>query len=78
MSKIGNTDVIQFRSDSQNMLLGEVYEFKFGKKVVTETSGKKTVEKEVTDYDTVEFIPSRITPNECFSVEGERLLFLRK
>lgn len=77
-SKIGNTDVIQFRSDSQNMLLGEVYEFKFGTKIVTETSGKKTVEKEVTDFDTVEFVPSRITPNECFAVEGERLLFLRK
>lgn len=77
VSKIGNTNVIQFRSDSQNMLLGENNEFVFGTKTVTETVGKKSVEKEVIDYDTVEIIPVRITPLECFPAEGERFIFLR-
>ena len=77
VSKIGSSDVIQFRSDSRNTLLGESYEFKFGTKIVKETQGRRTVEKEVPDYDIVKFEPVRITPTECFSTDGTSWAFVR-
>ncbi len=69
--KIGNYNVIQFRSDSDSSVLGETYSMQFGTKTVTETIKRKTVEKIVTDYDTIIFTPVKVTPNDCFATEGK-------
>ena len=70
MEEIGNYVVIQFRSDSLTSVLNEAYSLEFGTKTITETVRKKTVEKVVTDYDSITFTPVRVTPTDCFSAEG--------
>ena len=67
---IGNYNVIQFRSDSEGSVLNETYAMEFGTKTITETVKKKTVEKVVTDYDSITFTPVKITPIDCFATEG--------
>jgi len=71
VDKIGAYNVIQFRSDSENSVLAETYSMEFGTKVITETIKKKTVEKVVTDYDTITFTPVKLTSTDCFAVEGK-------
>jgi len=44
---------------------------KFGVKVITEKQKKKTVEKTVTNYDEITLTPVKITPTDCYSVEGK-------
>ena len=75
--QIGNYNVIQFRSDTENSVLNEYYSMQFGTKTVTETIKKKTVETVVTDYDTLIFTPIKVTPTDCFAAEG-RLFTLTK
>ncbi len=70
MEEVGNYVVIQFRSDSETSVLNEAYSLEFGTKTVTETVRKKTVEKLVTDYDSITFTPVKVTPTDCFSAEG--------
>ena len=69
--KISDYDVIQFRSDNKNSMLNETYVMKFGVKVITEKQKKKTVEKTVTNYDEITLTPVKITPTDCYSVEGK-------
>ena len=68
--KIADYDVIQFRSNNQTSMLNETYVMKFGVKIITEKQKKKTVEKTVTNYDEITLTPVKITPNDCFSIEG--------
>ena len=77
IEKIGAYDIIQFRSDLENSLLGEVYSMSFGSKTITETVKKTTVEKVVTDYDSITFTPVKITSTDCFAAEGKTYTFMR-
>ena len=74
LQKIGESYVIQFRSDSEQSNLNEYYELFFGNKIVTETVRGRTVEKSVTDYNTITFTPVTVTPLECFSTEGNSFI----
>ncbi len=76
--KIGTYDVIMFRSDSENSVFGENYSMSFGTKTVTESVKRKTVEKVVTDYDTITFTPVKITSTDCFAIEGKSYTFTRE
>lgn len=73
----GNYNILEFMSDTDNSMLNEMYSVKFGKKTITEKIKKKTVEKTVTDTDTLIFIPVKITPTDCFEVEGKSFTFQR-
>ena len=75
--KIGSYNVIQFKSDSENSLLAPSYALEFGSKTITETVKRKTVEKIVTDYDTITFTPVKIMPTTCFTTEGRTFTFTR-
>ena len=70
VENISSYSVIQFRCDTDNSLLNETYSMEFGLKTVTETVKKKSVEKAVTDTDTIIFSPVKITPTDCFASEG--------
>ena len=70
IAKIGSYNVIQFRSDSEASFLGETYSMEFGTKVITETVKRQTVEKVVTDYDTITITPVKLTSTDCFATEG--------
>lgn len=76
-STIGTYNVIQFRPDTDSPLMGNAYSVEFGTKTISETVKKKTVERVVTDYDTVMFTPVKITPTDCFSAEGKVFTFTR-
>ncbi len=76
--KIGAYNVIQFRSDSEASVLGETYSMEFGTKVITETVKKQTVEKVVTDYDTITFTPVKLTSTDCFATEGKSYILTRE
>ena len=76
--KIGSYDVIQFRSDLEASLLNEAYTMQFGTKTITETVKRKTVEKVVTDYDTITFTPVKITSTDCFATEGKSYILTRE
>ncbi len=76
--KIGSYDVIQFRSDFEASLLSEAYTMQFGTKTITETVKRKTVEKVVTDYDTITFTPVKITSTDCFAIEGKTYILTRE
>lgn len=67
---VGDYNVLQIRSDSESSYLSNAYAISFGTKTITETVKRKTVEKIVTDYDTILFTPVKITPTDCFAVEG--------
>jgi len=77
-SKIGADIVLMFRSDSETSLLNDAYSLKFGIKVITETIKRKTVEKTVTDYDTIIFTPVKVTPTDCFATEEKNYTFVRE
>ncbi len=77
ISKIGSYNVIMFRSDFENSLFCDAYSMEFGTKTVTESVKKKTVEKTVTDYDTVIMTPVKITSTDCFAAEGKSYTFTR-
>lgn len=68
--KNGAYNILYFRSDFESSVLNENYSMKFGTKTITETVKKKTVEKVVTDYDTITLTPIKVTPNDCFTTEG--------
>lgn len=78
VQKIGSYNVIQFRSDSEGSVLGETYAMEFGVKVITETVKRKTVERVVTDYDTITFTPVKLTSTDCFAVEGKSYILTRE
>ena len=78
MMPVGEYKVIQFRSDSLSSMLSDAYTMKFGTKTITETVKRKTVEKTVTDYDTIIFSPVKISSNDTFPVEGRSFTFLRE
>ena len=78
VQKIGSYNVIQFRSDTEGSVLGETYAMEFGVKVITETVKRKTVEKVVTDYDTITFTPVKLTSTDCFAVEGKSYIMTRE
>ena len=73
--KIGSYNVLQLRATSFNTTLNETYAMEFGTKTITETVKKKTVEKVVTDYDTIIFTPVKITPTDCFATDGRGYTF---
>jgi len=75
--KVGDYSVIEIRSDLENSAFQEFYSLSFGTKIVTETIKKKTIEKSVTDYDSITFTPVKVTPTDCFSAEGHILSFSR-
>jgi len=50
----------------------------FGKKTITETVKRKTVEKVVTDYNTIIFVPVKLMPTDCYSAEGYTFTFVRE
>ena len=77
VERIGNYNVIQFRSDSEASVLSENYAMEFGAKVITETVKRKTVEKVVTDYDTITFTPVKLTSTDCFATEGRSYILVR-
>lgn len=74
---IGGYNILQFRSDSDSSFLNEIYSMEFGTKTVTETVKKKTVEKVVTDYNTIMLTPVKVTPTDCFAVEGNSYTLVR-
>ena len=78
IEKIGSYNVIQFRSDTEGSILSETYSMEFGTKVITETVKKKTVEKVVTDYDTITFTPVKLTSTDCFAIEGKSYILTRE
>lgn len=78
LCSVGNKCIIQFRSDLEDSSLLELYSLDFGKKIVTEQVKRKTVEKLITDYDTIIFSPVKITPTEWFPSEGYSFTFIRK
>lgn len=73
--KIGGYDVLQLRATSFNTVLNQTYALEFGTKTVTETVKKETIEKTVTDYDTIIFTPVKITPTDCFATDGRVYTF---
>ena len=77
MLKIGSYDVIELKATSFNTVLNQFYALEFGTKTITETVKKKTVEKVVTDYDTITFTPVKITPTDCFATDGKSYTFTR-
>ena len=77
IGKIGTYDIIMFRSDFDNSILGESYSMVFGTKVITETVKKKTVERTVTDYDNIILMPIKITSTDCFAAEGKSYTLYR-
>jgi len=76
--KVGTYNVIQFRSDSDYSYLEPSYSMEFGTKVITETIKRKTVEKTITDYDSITFTPIKFTPTDCFAAEGRILNLSRE
>ena len=78
MMKIGSYDVLQLRSTSYSSVLNMTYALEFGTKVITETVKKQTVEKVVTDYDTIIFTPVKITPTDCFATDGRVYTFTKQ
>ena len=78
LEKIGNYNVIQFLCDEEHSVLNETYSIEFGEKIITEKVKKKTVEKTVTDYDTIIFTPVKITTTDCFATEGRIFTLTRK
>ena len=74
---IGTYNVLELRATSFESTLNQTYAMEFGTKTVTETVKKKTVEKVVTDYDTIIFTPVKITPTDCFATDGKVYTFTR-
>ena len=77
MMEIGSYNVLALRSTSFDTVLNQFYALEFGTKTITETVKKKTVEKTVTDYDTITFTPVKITPTDCFATDGKVYTFTR-
>lgn len=77
VNNIGQYTVLQLRSDTEHSNLQEYYALSFGVKVVTETVKRKTVEKTVTDYNSLTLSPIKVTPTDCFAAEGRILNFNR-
>ena len=77
MMEIGSYNVLALRATSFNTVLNEFYALEFGTKTITETVKKQTIEKTVTDYDTIIFTPVKITPTDCFATEGKVYTFTR-
>ena len=77
MMEIGSYNVLALRATSFNTVLNEFYALEFGTKTITETVKKQTIEKTVTDYDTITFTPVKITPTDCFATEGKVYTFTR-
>lgn len=78
ISKIGPYNLISFRSDFPNSLFRDNYSINFGTKTISETVRRKTVEKVVTDYDTILLTPVKVTSTDCFAVEGKSYTFTRE
>ena len=78
ISKVGAYNIISFRSDYPNSIFRENYSIVFGTKTVSETVKRKTVEKVVTDYDTIMLSPVKVTSTDCFAVEGKSYTFTRE
>ena len=76
--KIGDYNVLQFRSNSDNSFLQQNYALSYGTKTITETVKRKKIEKIVQDKDTLIFTPVRITPTDCFATEGASFTFTRQ
>ena len=77
LMRIGDYNVIQFCSNSDESMLNNTYVMKFGTKVITEKVKRKTVEKVVTNYDEISFTPVKITPVDCFAADGKQFVFER-
>lgn len=73
----GNDVIIQFRPDSETSYLNDYYAASFGTKKITETVKKKTVEKKITDYDSLILTPVKITPTDSFPSEGRSFQLTR-
>ena len=78
VAKIGTYNVITFRSDFDNSVMGTAYSLSFGTKTITETVKRQTVERTVTDYDTIIFTPVKVTSTDCFAAEGRTYTFTRE
>jgi len=78
VSKIGSYNILSLRSDFENSMFNDNYNMIFGSKTVTETIKRKTVEKVVTDYNTIIISPVKITSTDCFAVEGKSYTFTRE
>ena len=76
--KIGDYNVLQFRSNSDTSFLQQNYALSYGTKTITETVKRKKIEKIVQDKDTLIFTPVRITPTDCFATEGASFTFTRQ
>ena len=77
MMEIGSYNVLALRATSFNTVLNEFYALEFGTKTITETVKKQTIEKTVTDYDTIIFTPVKITPTDCFATDGKVYTFTK-
>ena len=78
VSKIGTYNVLTFRSDFDNSVMGTAYSLSFGTKTITETVKRQTVERTVIDYDTIIFTPVKVTSTDCFAAEGRTYTFTRE
>lgn len=78
ISKIGSYNIISFRSDFANSIFKDNYSISFGTKTISETVKRKTVEKVVTDYDTIMLTPVKVTSTDCFAVEGKSYTFTKE
>ena len=66
----GNYNVLQLRSNSYDSILDTDYTVEFGTKVEKD--------KTVTDMDTIILTPVKVTPTDCFAIDGEILTFTRQ
>ena len=66
----GNYNVLQLRSNSYDSILDTDYTIEFGTKVEKN--------KTVPDLDTIILTPVKVTPTDCFAVDGEILTFTRQ
>lgn len=66
----GNYNVLQLRSNSYDSILDTDYTVEFGTKV----EKNKTVQ----DLDTIILTPVKVTPTDCFAIDGEILTFTRQ
>lgn len=73
---VNDENVLQFRTAEGWSELNTEYTVVFGTKVITETVKRKTVEKVVTDEDSIILTPVKVTPKECYPVDG-RILQLK-
>ena len=72
---IAGKSVLQFRSSSSSSPLASAYEMQFNT-VTLPATRRRTQEKQI-DYNTIILTPVKLSPNECFPIEGRSFILSR-